>query len=129
MEKKEYYTFAEKLAIYVTPYVLKMNLTIIFYDFGYDSIIQRKFFTSNLPNKDTLYVLFRKAHYDICYTEEYFNSYLEYFNIHKNDLLRQILFQMKLKLSMSHKTYLFLSIHSCVWPMGLNSKRNVFDTG
>ena len=80
----KYYTFAEKLAIYVTPYVLKMNLTIIFYDFGYDSIIQRKFFTSNLPNKDTLYVLFRKAHYDICYTEEYFNSYLEYFNIHKN---------------------------------------------
>ncbi len=80
----KYYTFAEKIAIYVTPYVIKMNLTIIFYDFGDDCIIQRKFLTSNLQNKDTLYVLFRKAHYDICYTEEYFNSYLEYFNIHKN---------------------------------------------
>ena len=80
----KYYTFAEKLAIYITPYILKMNITIIFYDFGNDTVILRKFFSSNLNNKESLYFLFRKAHYDICYTKEYFFSYLKYFNIHKN---------------------------------------------
>ena len=80
----KYYTFAEKLAIYITPYILKMNITIIFYDFGNDTVILRKFFSSNLNNKESLYFLFRKAHYDICYTKAYFFSYLKYFNIHKN---------------------------------------------
>lgn len=76
------YTYAEKLAIYLTPYVLKLDLRVIFYDFGKDCTIQTKDFKSGLNDKPILMVLYRKSHYDIAYTKEYVlknKDYMELF--------------------------------------------------
>jgi hypothetical protein len=69
------YTYAEKIAIYLTPFILKFNLRIIFYDYGKDCNIQSKDFPCFLKNKETLTILYRKAHYDVAYSKEYYNIY------------------------------------------------------
>ena len=80
----KFYTCAEKLAVYLTPFVIKVDLKVIFYDFGKDCDIETKLFQSNLKNRDVIYVLFRKAHYDICYSQDYFNRFNEFLNLYKN---------------------------------------------
>ena len=75
----KFYTCAEKLAVFLVPYVLKVNLNIVFYYFGNECDIENKFFSCELPNKDkkldTINVLYRKAHYDVCYFNEYYENY------------------------------------------------------
>ena len=75
----KFYTCAEKLAVYLVPFVLKVNLNIVFYYFGKDCDIENKFFSSYLQDKDkvkdTINVLYRKAHYDVCYSKEYYNNF------------------------------------------------------
>ena len=75
----KFYTCAEKIAIYLVPILLKINLNVVFYYFGNECDIENKFFSCELPNKDkkkdTIYVLYRKAHYDICYTKDYYNDF------------------------------------------------------
>ena len=75
----KFYTCAEKIAVYLIPYILKVNLNIVFYYFGNECVIENKFFSCYLPGKDkikdTINVLYRKAHYDICYTKEYYNDF------------------------------------------------------
>lgn len=80
-----FYTWAEKLAVYLTPFVLKVNLEVYMYDFGKNCDIQKKTFSSFLPNKDTIFVLYRKAHYDICYTEDYIVKYIDFLPIFSSD--------------------------------------------
>ena len=75
----KFYTCAEKLAVYLVPFILKVNLNIVFYYFGNECDIETKFFSCDLPGKDkikdTINVLFRKAHYDVCYNKEYYNNF------------------------------------------------------
>ena len=91
----KFYTCAEKLAVYLVPFILKVNLNIVFYYFGNECDIENKFFSSMLPNKDkqkdTINVLFRKAHYDICYTKDYYNDFQPLLDIYcKLNLIYQI---------------------------------------
>lgn len=72
------YTYAEKIVIYLTPFVLKVNLKLIFYDFGNDCNIQTKEFSSYLADKTQILLLYRKAHYDLAYTEEYYTKWKKY---------------------------------------------------
>ena len=75
----KFYTCAEKLAVYLVPFILKVNLNIVFYYFGNECDIETKFFSCDLPGKDkikdTINVLFRKAHYDVSYNKEYYNNF------------------------------------------------------
>ena len=75
----KYYTCAEKLAVYLVPFILKINLNIVFYYFGEECDIENKFFSCELPDKDrkkdTINVLYRKAHYDVCYTKDFYNDF------------------------------------------------------
>ena len=84
----KFYTCAEKLAVYLVPYILKVNLNIVFYYFGKDCDIENKFFSCELPNKDkkfdTINVLYRKAHYDVCYFNDYYNNYKNLLDIYCN---------------------------------------------
>ena len=84
----KFYTCAEKLAVFLVPYVLKINLNIVFYYFGKDCDIENKFFSCELDNKskkyDTLNVLYRKAHYDVCYSNYYYDRYQNLLNIYCN---------------------------------------------
>jgi hypothetical protein len=78
------YTYAEKIAIYLTPFVIKMNLRVLFYDYGSDCNIQTKHFTCYLKDKQTLDILYRKAHYDIIYSKIYDQKYFEYIDHFKS---------------------------------------------
>ena len=84
----KFYTCAEKLAVFLVPYVLKVNLNIVFYYFGNECDIENKFFSCELPNKDTkldtINVLYRKAHYDVCYFNEYYYNYKNLLNLYCN---------------------------------------------
>ena len=84
----KFYTCAEKLAVYLVPYILKVNLNIVFYYFGKDCDIENKFFSCELPNKekkfDTVNVLFRTAHYDVCYFTEYYNRYQQLLKLYSS---------------------------------------------
>lgn len=83
------YTYAEKIVIYVTPYVLKKNLRLLIYDHGADCNIQTKDFPCGVANKSQILVLYRKAHYDICYGNEYYNTWYEHLSCYeqKNEVL------------------------------------------
>lgn len=79
------YTCAEKIAVFITPYVLKINLNVVMYDYSDKTDIQTKLFKCPLDNKDTITILFRNGHYDVCYTNQYREKYKEYlkmFSIH-----------------------------------------------
>ena len=84
----KFFTCAENLSIYLIPYVLKVNLNIVFYHYGNNSEIENKFFPCELPDKekkiDTINVLFKKAHYDICYFTEYYNQYKRLLELYCN---------------------------------------------
>ena len=81
-----YYTCPEKLAVYVIPYVLKINLNILFYYYGNDCQIVNKFFDCYLPDKDkktdTINLLYRKGHYDIYYSKEYYNDFQPFLDLY-----------------------------------------------
>lgn len=83
------HTFAETISIYLVPFLLKINLNIIYYDYGKDCIIRNKILSSNLKNKDTISILYKKIHYDICYTNDYYNRFENYLNLYCNLELEQ----------------------------------------
>ena len=89
----KYYTCAEKLAVYLVPFILKVNLNIVFYYFGNNCDIENKFFSCYLPNKDkkkdTINVLYRKAHYDICYSNDYYNDFQPFLDIYSDLKLKK----------------------------------------
>ena len=82
-------TFAEKIVIYITPFVFNLKMNILMYDYGINgaqSVIQEKPFLNNNNNSDIeINLLFRKMHYDIYYKQKYFEKYEESFNILKNN--------------------------------------------
>lgn len=66
---------AEKIVIYLTPFVLKINLQIIIYEFDNDSSVHTKDFPCYLENKPSICLLYRKTHYDLVYNSNYFGKY------------------------------------------------------
>ena len=82
-------TFAEKIVLYICPFVFNINMNILIYDFGINgapSFIEEKKFFSEYKNNSLIQInlLFRKAHYDIYYKQKYFEEYKDFFNILKN---------------------------------------------
>ena len=78
--------FAEKIVLYIVPYVFNINMNILVYDFGINgekSIIREKEFSnenkSNLEYQINL--LFRKAHYDVYYKLNYYEEYKDNLDI------------------------------------------------
>ena len=59
-----------------------LNFKIIFYEYGVDCNIQTKDFSCYLPNKQTLILLYRKCHYDLCYSKKFYNQYAKHLNLY-----------------------------------------------
>ena len=79
-------TFAEKIVLYVAPYVFDINMNVLVYDYGTNIIpsnIQQKVFSSdnNSKSKIDVNLVFRKSHYDIYYTKKYYEENKKYLNI------------------------------------------------
>jgi hypothetical protein len=81
-------TEAEKIVIYLTPYVLKTNLNILIYEFDKDSSVLVKEFPCHLDNKPEINLLYRKTHYDLIYSKSAFEnssrSLCLYVNLNEN---------------------------------------------
>ena len=82
-------TFAEKIVIYIAPFVFNTNMNILIYDFGINgapSAIQEKKFLSDNDTTSQIQInlIFRKAHYDIYYKQNYYQEFRSYFNILQN---------------------------------------------
>ena len=82
-------TFAEKIVLYLIPFVFNVKMNILIYDFGIgdkpSSIQEKKFLCDKVTNSQIeINLLFRKAHYDIFYPKKYYEEYKSYFNILRN---------------------------------------------
>lgn len=77
--------FAEKIDIYVTPFVFNYDLRLIIYDFSDNSLIDEKLIKCGIKNnKNILELLFRKAHYDIVYCKDYYEKFADKLKIYEN---------------------------------------------
>ena len=92
----KFYTDAEKIVIYLTPFVLGIPLNVIIFEDFEEEILQNFKWEEgeglNLP--DEIYLLNRKNHYEIIYTskeyEKYKNIYENYENHQKSVILSNI---------------------------------------
>ena len=77
------FTEAEKIIIYLTPFLLGINLDIIIFEDNEDEIVKRfSYKEENGENKtkdDVITLLNRNAHYELVYTYNEYNKYAEYF--------------------------------------------------
>ena len=82
-------TFAEKIVIYMIPFVFNVNMNILLYDYGLNGakseIIENRFFNENKANyKNEVNLLFRKIHYDVYYKFQFLEEHRERLNIFVN---------------------------------------------
>lgn len=79
------YTDAEKIVIYLIPFALKCDLNVIIYEFDTEDAVTEMSFPCYLYNKPKIEVLYRKTHYDLIYTQKYFNDNIKVINYHVNN--------------------------------------------
>lgn len=68
-------TYAEKLVIYITPFVFNCDLNIIMYEFGKN--IEEKQFKNEKESNFQINLLYHSSHYDIFYKKYYYEKYRE----------------------------------------------------
>ena len=66
---------AQKIAVFLVPFVLRCDINIIVYDFDKGEIPYVKKFECGLQNKFQMNLLFRSINYDIIYDSEYYKKY------------------------------------------------------
>ena len=75
------YKNAEKIVIYLTPYVLEINLNILMFEVSNKTLTNLQF-NSIEKNKDNKYnkisILYKSDHFDISYNKEFFNTNFNY---------------------------------------------------
>ena len=82
-----YYTSAEKIAVYLTPFVLKVDLNVVFYSYGNDCHIETKVFKCYLNRPRLMIsVLFRTGHYDVAYLPKYIEMHEKKFRMEKKHI-------------------------------------------
>ena len=76
------FTCAEKIIIYLTPFVLGINLDVVLFDDNEDEILKHFKFVGKdeLKIKDTIFIINKKGHYEIVYS---FQDVKNYNNIYK----------------------------------------------
>ena len=68
-------TFAEKIVIYIAPFVFNSDINVLIYEYGANSFIEEKKFVSEKAPEFQINLLFRKAHYDVYYKKDYYDKY------------------------------------------------------
>jgi hypothetical protein len=76
-ELLEIYKDAESITICIIPFVLKVDVTILPYDFE-NTNNNQNVFKCFLPDKHKIVLLLRKGHYDLIYSKEYFDKFYKY---------------------------------------------------
>jgi hypothetical protein len=78
------YQDAEKIVIYLTPFVLRINLKVIIYEFGAGMAEHNKELMCGLADKPVIAILYKHFHYDLVYSKEYFNEHTRYLSLYVN---------------------------------------------
>ena len=93
-------TFAEKIVLYVVPFIFNISMNVLVYDYGNNGVksqIQEKKFLNENDEKtyfqSQVNLLFRKLHYDIYYKYLYYEDYKTYLDILINEQEDLLLFQ------------------------------------
>ena len=73
------YKDAEKIVIYVTPFILDINFNILIFEDVTQSLSSMKFI--NNDNLNYINILLKYGHYDLIYNEKYFLKFKNYFSI------------------------------------------------
>jgi hypothetical protein len=76
-------TYAEKICVYLIPYILKCNLHIVYYDFGSNYLLENKMFGGSIGDID-ITLIYRRTHYDIIYSKKYYEKYCSYLDFFRN---------------------------------------------
>ena len=89
----KFYTDAEKIVIYLTPFVLGIPLNVLIYDASDEEILQNfKWEEGNGLNlTDEISLLNRKNHYEIVYTKKDNEKYKKIFETYENNKISVIL--------------------------------------
>ncbi len=66
------YSEAENIIIYVIPFIFKVNLNIYTYEIGNNFLEKFKGINCFLENKQTISLFYRKMHYEIVYSEDFY---------------------------------------------------------
>ena len=79
-------TFAEKIILYVSPFVFNIKLNILIYDYGMNGaqsvVMEKKFVDENINSSQIeINLLFRKSHYDIYYKKVFYQEHQKNLNI------------------------------------------------
>ena len=78
---------AEKIIIYLTPFLLGVNLDIIVFEDNEEQIVQRLTYdennSENMKQDNVITLLNRNAHYDLIYTYEEYNKYSNIYNFYE----------------------------------------------
>jgi len=70
-------TFAEKIVIYIAPFVFDCEINILVYEYDIQNGINEKRFGTEKKPKFQINLIFRKSHYDMYYKKNYYEKYSE----------------------------------------------------
>lgn len=101
------FTDAEKIIVYLTPFVLGINLDIIIFDDNEDEVIKNINFTGRPEynfNDDKMFVLNIKGHYELLYSEKDNNKYKSIFKKYICNYIPNILVEENMVINEKTKT-------------------------
>ena len=84
----KFFMDAEKIIIYLTPFVLGIELDVIVFDANQEEIMQKFVYEgkSGIKANDVITLLNSRNHYEIVYTKNDNEKYKNYFQIYENNL-------------------------------------------
>ena len=74
---------AEKIMVYLTPFIIKCDINIIIYNFEKEEAVYQKLLKCGMNNKFKMNLLFRSIYYDIIYEKNYYEKYQKQLRIYK----------------------------------------------
>ena len=88
----KFFKDAEKIIIYLTPFVLGIELNIIVFDLEQDEIFQKFIYDGKpkIKTDDVITLLNKRNHYEIVYTKKDNDKYKNIFQIYENNLTQNI---------------------------------------
>ena len=84
----KFFADAEKIIIYLTPFVLGIEVNVIVFDANPDEILQKFVYEgkSGIKTKDVITLLNSRNHYEIVYSKNDNEKYKNYYEIYENNL-------------------------------------------
>ena len=89
----KFYTDAEKIIIYLSPFVLGVELNVVVFDIAEQDVLQKFIYEgeSDIKIDDIITLLNNRNHYEIVYSQKDNEKYKNYFQFYENNIQSKIL--------------------------------------